>query len=98
MDFIYFLGRFHVLVLHLPIALVLIAVVAEWLARRERYRSLEPALGLLWAATAVTAIATVVLGYMHFAEGGFTGPSARQAMTLSGEVCDTSGRAFIRLA
>ncbi len=82
MDAIYFLGRFHVLVLHLPIALVLIAVLAEWLSRRERYRPLEPALDLLWGATAVTAIATVGLGYMHFAEGGFTGPSARMHRLL----------------
>lgn len=76
MDFIYFLGRFHVLALHLPIALVLVTILAEWLARREKYRYLEPALGFLWAASAITAIATVALGYMHFAEGGFSGPSA----------------------
>src|SRR5262245_48503505 len=77
MDFIYFLGRFHVLVLHLPIALVLVTVLAEWLARKEKYRYLAPSLGYLWGATAVTAVATVVLGYMHFSEGGFTGPSAQ---------------------
>jgi uncharacterized membrane protein/mono/diheme cytochrome c family protein len=82
MDLIHFLGRFHVMVLHLPIALVLAAVAAEWLARRERYRDLQSALSLLWAAAAVTAIATVVLGYMHFDEGGFTGPSARMHRLL----------------
>lgn len=76
MDFVYFLGRFHVLVLHLPIALVLTVVLAEWLARKERYSYLRPALGFLWGASALTAIATVVLGYMHFSEGGFTGSSA----------------------
>jgi hypothetical protein len=76
MNLVYFLGRFHVLVLHLPIALVLAAVVLEWLSRREKYRQLDQALGLLWAATAITAVVTVILGYMHFSEGGFTGPSA----------------------
>ena len=76
MRFIYFLGRFHVLVLHLPIALLLTVVAMEWLARREKYRHLNAALPFLWAAAALTSIFTVALGYMHFSEGGFTGPSA----------------------
>lgn len=76
MNLVYFLGRFHVLVLHLPIALVLVTVTAEWLSRKPRYRTLEGALTFLWGCTAITAIVTVVLGYMHFAEGGFTGTSA----------------------
>ena len=76
MRFIYFFGRFHVLVLHLPIALLLTVVAAEGLARREKYRHLNAALPLLWASAALTSILTVALGYMHFSEGGFTGPSA----------------------
>ena len=73
---VYFLGRFHVLILHLPIALVLIVAAMEWLTRRGRHPEFAPALRLLWGATALTAILTVALGYMHFSEGGFTGRSA----------------------
>lgn len=76
MDFVYFLGRFHVLVLHLPIGIILITLLLEWLARNPRYRHLDPAAGYLWVAAAVSAIVTAALGYMHFAEGGFLGPSA----------------------
>jgi uncharacterized membrane protein/mono/diheme cytochrome c family protein len=76
MNFVYFLGRFHVLVLHLPIALALTVILVEWLSRRERFRYLAVATPFLWSVTAITAIATVALGYMHFSEGGFTGPSA----------------------
>jgi uncharacterized membrane protein len=78
MDFIFFLGRFHVLVLHLPIGIIVALFVLEYLSRKERYRYLEAASPYLWGATAISAVVTVVLGFMHFAEGSFTGPSGDQ--------------------
>lgn len=78
MDFIFFLGRFHVLVLHIPIGIITALLVYEWLIRRDKYKHLEPAGGFLWIAGAASAIVTVVLGYMHFAEGGFEGSSGYQ--------------------
>ena len=75
MDFIFFLGRFHVLVLHLPIGMIVALFVLEYLSRRERFRYLEAASPYLWIATAVSAVITVVLGFMHFSEGSFTGSS-----------------------
>lgn len=78
MDFIFFLGRFHVLVLHLPIGILTALLVFEWLVRKDKYKHLEPAGGFLWVAGAASAIVTVVLGYMHFAEGGFEGASGYQ--------------------
>ncbi len=74
-DFIFFLGRFHVLILHLPIGILLLAVVVEALSRRPRFAALVPAMSLLWLAGAITALATVALGYMHASEPGFTGPA-----------------------
>jgi uncharacterized membrane protein len=78
MDFVYFLGRFHVLVLHLPIGIIVALFLLEYLSRRERFRYLEAASPYLWVATAISAVVTVVLGFMHFAEGSFTGPSGDQ--------------------
>jgi len=75
-DFLYFLGRFHVLALHLPIGIILVAVVLDWVARRERYRALAAVAPFLWGAAALSAVVTVVLGYLHFAEGAFTGLAA----------------------
>jgi uncharacterized membrane protein len=74
-DFVFFLGRFHVLALHLPIGIVIAAVVLDWLSRRPRYAALAHASAFLWAGAAITAVLTAVLGYMHYAEGSFTGPS-----------------------
>jgi uncharacterized membrane protein len=78
MDFLYFLGRFHVLALHLPIGIIVALFVLEWLARREKYRYLEAASPFLWGAMALSALLTVVLGYLHFSEGSFVGSSATQ--------------------
>jgi uncharacterized membrane protein len=78
MDFIFFLGRFHVLVLHLPIGIIVVLFVVEWLARKPKYSHLAAASPFLWGAAAISALVTVILGYMHFAEGSFTGSSATQ--------------------
>jgi uncharacterized membrane protein len=75
-DFLYFLGRFHVLALHLPIGIILVAVALDWVARRERYSGLAAVSPFLWGGAALSAVLTVALGYLHFAEGAFTGPSA----------------------
>ena len=45
-DFVFFLGRFHVLALHLPIGIVIAAVVLDWLARRPRYAALAQAVAV----------------------------------------------------
>jgi uncharacterized membrane protein len=78
MDFLYFLGRFHVLVLHLPIGIIVAVSVLEWLARKEKYKYLEAASPFLWGALALSALVTVTLGYLHFEEGSFVGSSAIQ--------------------
>jgi uncharacterized membrane protein/mono/diheme cytochrome c family protein len=70
-DTLYFLGRFHVLLLHLPIGILLLAVVLEVASRRERFRHLAAAVDSVWVLGAATAIATAVLGYLHASEGGF---------------------------
>jgi uncharacterized membrane protein len=75
-DFLFFLGRFHVLALHLPIGIVIAAVALDWTARRPRYAPLAGVSPFLWGAAAISAVLTAVLGYLHFGEGGFTGPSA----------------------
>lgn len=75
MDFIYFLGRLHVLALHLPIGIIYVVVLLEFLARKPRFAALGSAATFLWGAASITAIITVVFGLMHATEGGFTGES-----------------------
>lgn len=82
MNFLYFLGRFHVLVLHLPIGIAVALFVLEWASRKEKYRYLAVASPFLWGAMAISALATACLGYLHFSEGGFVGDSASQHRTF----------------
>src|SRR4051812_32021694 len=74
-DFIYFLGRFHVLVLHLPIGIILAAVALDWIARSERFRTLGGVSPFLWGLAAVSAVVTAGLGYMHAAQGALDASS-----------------------
>ena len=76
MDWVFFFGRFHVLVLHLPIGIILAVIALEIASRRRTLQRPESAGSFLWAAAAVTSIVTVALGYMHYFEGGFAGTSA----------------------
>lgn len=99
MDFIYFLGRFHVLALHLPIGMIVALFVLEYLSRKERYSYLGAASPYLWGATAISALVTVLLGFMHFAEGSFTGASADQHRffgTVTAVIA--TGVAFLRVS
>jgi uncharacterized membrane protein len=83
MDFVYFLGRFHVLALHLPIGMLFAAALLEVLARYvPRFAPLRTASSYIWGFAAISAIGTVILGYMHYSEGGFDGPSVVRHMTL----------------
>ncbi|MCW2349314.1 MULTISPECIES: c-type cytochrome domain-containing protein [unclassified Sphingobium] len=72
-DFIFFLGRFHVLVLHLPIGILMLAIGLEIATRWPRFAALRPAVPATWLIGALCAFLTVTLGYMHASEPGFTG-------------------------
>ena len=71
MDLLLFLGRFHVLVLHLPIGIVLLAIICEFSARFPRWSKADAAAALLWTLGSATAVLTVALGLLHAGEGGF---------------------------
>lgn len=68
-EFVLFLGRFHPLLVHLPIGFLLLAAIMEFLSRRPKYENLAPATNLTWLLSAVSSIVAVVLGLM-LAEGG----------------------------
>jgi len=83
-QFIWFLGRFHVLILHLPLGILALAAAFEIFVRLKPFKSLEGSLGPLWAAGALSAIATVVLGFMHASEDSFRDMPAVEAHRWAG--------------
>ena len=84
MQFIWFLGRFHVLLLHLPLGILSLAVALEILVRFKPFRFLEGAVGPTWIAGSISAIGTVILGFMHASEDSFQDMPAVEAHRLAG--------------
>lgn len=62
-DILIFFGRFHPIVVHLPIGFLLLAVIIALFSRKERYKALAPALDFVLLLGAISAVAACVLGY-----------------------------------
>ncbi|MCG8554478.1 MAG: DUF1592 domain-containing protein [Proteobacteria bacterium] len=65
-----FIGRFHVLVVHFPIVLLLIAPVLDWLAARQRFRRWRAAALPVWLAGSTSAVGAALLGLLLAANEG----------------------------
>src|SRR5262249_11993718 len=68
-----FVGRFHPLAVHLPIALVLLAAVLELAGLFPSGRHLQPAAGFVLALATASALGAVFLGWMLGRSGGYEG-------------------------
>ncbi len=78
-DFSLFLGRFHPLVVHLPIGVLVLVVFAEVATFSERYRPrVDPALGLVLPILLLVTVTSFALGHLLGRSGGF----AAHALTL----------------
>lgn len=65
-DFGLFVGRFHPLLVHLPIGFLLLAVVLEWWPSDK----LRPAIRVSWVLGALSAVAAAVCGWLLATEAG----------------------------
>ena len=70
-DLLLFVGRFHPLLVHFPIGLLLLAGVLELLATRRGFRGLRPAAGVVLWLGALGAVVAVTAGYLLSLEGGY---------------------------
>ncbi|HRI21354.1 MAG TPA: hypothetical protein PLA68_10370 [Panacibacter sp.] len=59
-----FFGHFHPLLVHLPIGILLIALLLQWLSGKEKYYSLKPAIPIVLLCGTVAALASCVTGYL----------------------------------
>ncbi|HYQ17578.1 MAG TPA: c-type cytochrome domain-containing protein, partial [Polyangiaceae bacterium] len=71
-DFALFFGRFHPLIVHLPIGFFLLVAMGEAATLHPKLRQrVEPALGLLVPVSALAALAAFLMGQLLALEGGF---------------------------
>jgi uncharacterized membrane protein/mono/diheme cytochrome c family protein len=59
-----FLGHFHPLLVHLPIGILFIALLVQWMGQKNKYASLNAAVPVLLLAGSIAALASCVTGYL----------------------------------
>lgn len=59
-----FIGHFHPLLVHLPIGILLIALLLQWLSGKEKYRILKPAVRVVLLCGTVSAGISCITGYL----------------------------------
>ncbi len=66
-----FLGRLHPLLVHLPIGLLVLLSLLEWLARFPRFKAANQGAGFVLALAVPAAIFSVICGWLLSAAGGY---------------------------
>ncbi len=69
-DPVLFFGRFHILVLHLPIGMLLLLAAFEVAVRFKRFKPMAPARGFIIGLAAISAAVTAGLGWLLATAGG----------------------------
>ena len=59
-----FLGHFHPLLVHLPIGILFIALLLQWMGKKNKYASLNAAVPILLLAGSLAAFASCISGYL----------------------------------
>lgn len=59
-----FIGHLHPVVVHLPIGILLIGLLLQWLARKEQYSLIKPAVAIVLLCGSIAAFLSCVSGYL----------------------------------
>ncbi|WP_299547369.1 c-type cytochrome domain-containing protein [Seonamhaeicola sp.] len=72
-DFVIFLGRFHPLVVHLPIGFIILAAIMEGLSyfKKRQFDGLDKAIAITIFSGAIGAVLSVAIGFMLSKQGGY---------------------------
>lgn len=70
-----FLGRFHPLIVHLPVGILLIALLLQYLSRKAKYEALNASVNIVLLVGMISAFASCITGYL---------------LSMSGEYDDTT--------
>jgi uncharacterized membrane protein len=89
-----FIGHFHPVLVHLPIGILLLAILFEFLSRKEKYTSLTSAVELSWLLGGIAATFSCVTGYMLSLSGEYEGDTLTQHQYLGISVAGVSFLAF----
>jgi mono/diheme cytochrome c family protein len=79
-DWAQFIGGFHLLTIHFPIALILLIPFFEIAGRSRHFSHMRSTVDLILPLAAFSAIAAAILGWFLARSGGSTGPIVAQHM------------------
>lgn len=63
LSFTEFIGHFHPALVHMPIGILLIALLLQWLSNKEKYQSIQPATAIVLLIGSITALISCLTGY-----------------------------------
>src|SRR5215475_1476320 len=66
-----YLGRFHVVLVHLPIGILMLACVFQWLERDPRFSTLHVATGMAFGIGMICAVLSALTGYLLSLNGDY---------------------------
>jgi mono/diheme cytochrome c family protein len=66
-----FFGHFHPVIVHLPIGILLVAILLQWMARRPAYVGLRQAVRILYGLGVLAGVASCVTGYLLSLSGDY---------------------------
>lgn len=70
-DWVIFIGRFHPLMVHLPIGIILVGITMYFLAKKRKFTQFKGAVPFLMGAGAICALLSCLLGFMLSYQGGY---------------------------
>jgi uncharacterized membrane protein len=75
-----FIGRFHLLAVHFPIAFILLVPILELAGLSSRFSYLRSSAGFVLGLATLSATAAAILGWCLGRSGGYSGPLVTQHM------------------
>lgn len=93
-DLVVFLGRFHPLVVHLPISFILLALLIEILSNIQRFTELKPAISFILLLGFLSSIVAVIAGLLLSIGGDYGGDTLFWHQWLGIGVMITAGLAY----
>lgn len=66
-----FIAHFHPVLVHLPIGILLLAILMQWLSQKEKYAALKEAVSIAFLAGAISAVLSCITGWLLSSGGEY---------------------------
>lgn len=91
-----FLGRFHPLIVHLPVGVLLIALLLQYLSAKEKYAALNASVNIVLLIGMLSAFASCITGYLLSMSGEYDDTTVSWHMWMGIGVAVVSALLYVR--